>query len=354
MIPIRLLLGYFLLFASFQVAFATLHNVTVDDAILTGDVVPQYLPSASLWDQGSNCSTYLVQPDPSQAYNGTWHYATFQPRTKVSQTIEFTFRGSALYIFFILANTVPQAETLTDMIFYLDEIAVGTFVHAPSSSTDYQYNVPVYVNESLVSGEHTMMIEPVNSGNPVLMLFDYLVYTTDADNATTTNSAPTPSGIQNTAAIIGGTVGGVSALVLVTASLLCYRRYKRRKGRLPWSGEGPVLGSLISLREPFEGTPSGIYQISPLPEPQLRNGMQTSPVILRPSSIPISIDPPSTASLSSNNAGLLAQVELLRDEVYHLRHLQDHNQNPVNLRLQEPPEYTQGPGALDFVDAVKR
>ena len=108
------------------------------------------------------------------------------------------------------------------------------------------------------------------------------VVSTDTDDATTTSSVspasatsslsplPTSPGTQrtssrqNTAAIVGGTVGGVSALVLVTASLLCYWRYKRRRdSRLPWSEERPVLGSLHSLHESFEGTSLPTYQTRP-------------------------------------------------------------------------------------------
>ncbi|KAF8416012.1 hypothetical protein L210DRAFT_2577803 [Boletus edulis BED1] len=66
----------------------------------------------------------------------------------------YSLTRSALYIFFILENTVRGASTLTDANFYLDEIPVGTFVHVPSTSTDYQYNVPICVNKSLVFGEH--------------------------------------------------------------------------------------------------------------------------------------------------------------------------------------------------------
>lgn len=182
---------FILLFGS---AFAALRNITVDDAVSIGAVAPQYLPSVSWWNQGNNCSGCSAKPDPSQAYNATWHDTTFNPNSGVTQAIQFTFVGtfpdllsdtidfivltigSALYIFFILANTVPQADTLTDVVFSLDGIPGGTFVHSPSTSTDYQYNVSVYVNESLTFGEHTMVIEPINSGNPVLILFDYFVY----------------------------------------------------------------------------------------------------------------------------------------------------------------------------------
>lgn len=89
----------------------------------------------------------------------------------------FAAAGSALYIFLIIANNVTNATTFTEVDFVLDQLPAGTYTHTPSTSTDYQYNVAVYANDSLALGEHNMMIQPVNSGNDVLILFDYLIYT---------------------------------------------------------------------------------------------------------------------------------------------------------------------------------
>lgn len=103
---------------------------------------------------------------------------------------------------------------------------------------------------------------------------------TDTGNATTSSpvspSATSPGAQgralgQNAAAIAGGTVGGVTALVFLTASLLCYRRYKRRGGSQFPSAEGEAaLGPHGSLREvapiAFDGT-STIHQMeSPVSE----------------------------------------------------------------------------------------
>ncbi|KAF8552923.1 hypothetical protein OG21DRAFT_1510912 [Imleria badia] len=78
MIPFRVLSRqaqvYPVLSASF--ALAALQNVTVDNAVLTGAMVPQYLPSDSVWNIGNNCTACFVKPDPSLAYNGTWHDTT--------------------------------------------------------------------------------------------------------------------------------------------------------------------------------------------------------------------------------------------------------------------------------------
>lgn len=86
--------------------------------------------------------------------------------------------GSGLYIFFILANYVPYATTLTHVNFFLDGVLVSSFLHVPAKSTNYEYNQVVYANDAIPYGQHTMMVAPVNdSVNNVLILFDYLIYT---------------------------------------------------------------------------------------------------------------------------------------------------------------------------------
>ena len=99
MIPFRALSRqaqiYLVLSASF--ALAALQNVTVDDAVLIGAVVPQYLPSDSVWNIGNNCTSCFVKPNPSLAYNGTWHDTTYSSSNSYTQAIEFTFTGTPHY-----------------------------------------------------------------------------------------------------------------------------------------------------------------------------------------------------------------------------------------------------------------
>ena len=96
MITIRSLSGHvqvrFILFASF--AFAALQNVTVDDSVSTGAVVPAYLPVSTNWAQGNTCSGCVAKPDPSEAYNGTWHDTTFSPNSTTFQSFEFSYVGT--------------------------------------------------------------------------------------------------------------------------------------------------------------------------------------------------------------------------------------------------------------------
>ncbi|KAG8218025.1 hypothetical protein J3R82DRAFT_6224 [Butyriboletus roseoflavus] len=337
-------LVYFVLFASF--ALAALQNTTVDDAVLTGAVIPQYLPGQSEWNIGNNCTVCLVKPDPSLVYNGTWHDTTYRPNNSYTQTIEFTFTGNALYIFFIIANSVPYATTLTDVQFVLDNgVAMSTYTHAPGTTTNFQYNVPVYVNESLASGRHNMMILPVNTGNNVLILFDYLIYSTDTSSSASPSvpaasnspsASATSNGTQGTSSgpNIGAIIGAVcGAVVLVIGCLLCYRRYKRRNGgRLE---EGPAV-------EPFytavEAGPISLVGTTPpinLSEsPLVELASATDPSIMAPQSF---TPPASTIAFSSSGAqssaapSIVGQVELLRAEVARLRDLHE-----------APPEYSLG------------
>ncbi|KAH0826881.1 hypothetical protein J3R83DRAFT_4427, partial [Lanmaoa asiatica] len=171
----------------------------------------------------------------------------------------FATAASALYIFFIISNNITGATMYTAVDFLLDSVPVSMYVHPPATTNiTFLYNVPVYINESLASGEHTMLIQPGSSGNQVLMMFDYLIYisvspstspmSTSPPSPTSSGTQGTPSG-QNIGAIVGGTVGGVAALVLIAASLLCYRRYTRSATGGPPAENGAVVDPFFSSRE---------------------------------------------------------------------------------------------------------
>jgi len=270
MISFRLLSSlsqvYFILFASFALAII---NVTVDDSVSTGPVVPNYLPNNSIWRLGNSCTTCSAHPDRVVAFHGTWHDIIYYPSGGFVPSIEVSFTGNALYIFFIIANNLPGLVKLTDIYFELDNVNVSSYIQIPDNNgntTSYQYNVPVYHNDTLDFGPHTMTVSPVLAGNNVQMLFDYLIYsTTDAStensSSTTSPSATStaspsessPSSLRTSSgrgisAIIGGTVGG-GAFLLLAASLSCYWIYKRRHG----DGR-PSTEEWIHLREPTSTT----------------------------------------------------------------------------------------------------
>ncbi|TDL24136.1 hypothetical protein BD410DRAFT_719993 [Rickenella mellea] len=158
--------------------YAIPRNKTIDDVF--GDdttaALPTYSPGTA-WHRGDQCDGCLVQPDTTQAFDGTWHDATHSAADTQPVFMELSFNGSAIYVYGILANQVPFATTATNLTFTLDGAVVGTFVHVPDSSSDFIYNVPFYTNPSLPMGQHTLHIESNAVTQSALILFDYAIYT---------------------------------------------------------------------------------------------------------------------------------------------------------------------------------
>lgn len=59
---------------------AALVNVTIDDTLgdLTTGINFTYNPP-SAWAYGPTCTGCTAHPDPAQAFDGTWHDATYNP-----------------------------------------------------------------------------------------------------------------------------------------------------------------------------------------------------------------------------------------------------------------------------------
>ena len=172
-LPARCLL---LLFAAYTHARST--NRTIDDEYgdsVTG-LAPEYSPPGA-WHQGSTCQACFVQLDGSQVLEGSWHDTTHHGGDPEPRSITMRFNGTAVYVYGVLANNVPFTDTLTNLTFAIDGAQVGTFVHEPTNSTLFDYNVPVYVNPELENLEHTLEIQAVGDSTPSLILFDYVVYT---------------------------------------------------------------------------------------------------------------------------------------------------------------------------------
>ncbi|KAI0652612.1 hypothetical protein C8Q79DRAFT_938586 [Trametes meyenii] len=238
----------FMLLRGVSVAKGTLVNRTIDDA--WGDSItgasPVYFPDGG-FAQGSVCRTCNISPklvDISKVFDGTWHDTTHHSGD-ATQVITATFTGTAVYVFNIIANTVPFTTTLTNLTFTLDGELVGHYVHSPDSSSDILYNVLVYSNASLMNTQHTIEMRPTGPFSS-LILFDYIAYTVDEDAgskpsstiAPTSNSMIVPSTpnaqdpasilpprtLRPLGAIIGAVVGGLCAVFLGIAALFCWRR----------------------------------------------------------------------------------------------------------------------------------
>ncbi|KAI0658434.1 hypothetical protein C8Q70DRAFT_195486 [Cubamyces menziesii] len=173
-------------------------NRTIDDEygdLYTG-LLPDYSPIND-WTLGTACHGCGIGAtdsptaqskiiDVTRVYNGTWHDTTYHfGESERNVTVSFT--GRAVYVFNLIVNTVPSVSTFTALDFCLDGSFVGTYAHWPNNSTEVEYDVPVYVNTTLVDGPHTLVISTAAS-IVSLILFDYIIYTIEEDEKPTTQS----------------------------------------------------------------------------------------------------------------------------------------------------------------------
>lgn len=161
---------------------------------MTG-LVPSYLPLDG-WNLGPQCTGCFIQLDPSQTFEGTWHDATSNPSD--TRSVTASFAGTAVYVYGIVANTVPFTSTITNLTFQLDGKDVGTYLHTPTTSTDFQYHTLLYSNPNIPNGDHTIACGTNgHTADNFLILFDYIIYTfqDDSDSSPTVSSQSPPSPI---------------------------------------------------------------------------------------------------------------------------------------------------------------
>ncbi|KAM5534419.1 hypothetical protein V8D89_011886 [Ganoderma adspersum] len=157
-------------------------NVTIDDEFgdeMTG-LMPIYFPAED-WELGFACIScpinFFETPlDMSQIYLSTWHEATHEAGGGET-TITVSFTGTTVYVYHIVANSIPDVTTLTKLSFVLDGDVVGEYDHTPDSSGTILYNVPVFVSTGLANTGHTLVIR--GEGLESLLLFDYVMYTSE-------------------------------------------------------------------------------------------------------------------------------------------------------------------------------
>ncbi|KAM5539198.1 hypothetical protein V8D89_007071 [Ganoderma adspersum] len=243
----------------FAPASSELVNITVDDQLgdPTTGLVPQYFPD-DVWNAGSpteNCTRCHLNPqtlDLNQIHNKTWHDATpLNSPTPTTITVHFT--GSAVYVFNVVPNTLPNSTiTIADIAFSIDGSNPYTFTRQPDPNSDtILYNQLVYRNTTLEDGPHTLTM---TVGSYSLVLFDYLLYTQSNDTtsatatSTSTNAGQPPPTQPNTptsarssstpiGAIAGGVVGGIVLLsgVALGAFVLGRRRTHSKHAQPPQS-----------------------------------------------------------------------------------------------------------------------
>ncbi|KAJ3813245.1 hypothetical protein EV368DRAFT_67228 [Lentinula lateritia] len=199
-----------------------------------------------------------LQPPISSAFGGTYTAATYNPGLQ-NISITFDFTGTAIYVYFILANNpAPGITATTAANFTLDGSLVGTFNHSPNTSTsapDFQFNQSAlaFSKAGLKNITHQMVISTSGLSEDVWVNFDYALYTfqdattissSESLSSTSTNNLPSAtastssnigvSSSQSTDAmrigvIVGAAIGGVVVLgALMTMLFICHKRRRRR------------------------------------------------------------------------------------------------------------------------------
>jgi len=185
--PFRTLLA-FALFSLSAVQAQTAVNRTIDDALGDSEtgVKPLFSPAAA-WHAGE-CAQCAIRPDPAQAFQGTWTEATY--RAPDTLNIQLSFRGTAIYIFFILADYRQSGiTTITECAFSLDGGApVPYHFESEAEGSNMLHGVMVFSRSDLENEDHTLEIT-TGGDDERYVNFDYAIYTTEEegedDEATT-------------------------------------------------------------------------------------------------------------------------------------------------------------------------
>lgn len=90
---------------------------------------------------------------------------------------DVVIQGTAIYVFFVLANTIPDVTTLTACNFTLDGKVANTFRRAPGPGNSLFYNQLVFSENQLANSKHHLKISTGGIPDNVFVNFDYALYT---------------------------------------------------------------------------------------------------------------------------------------------------------------------------------
>uniref|UniRef100_A0A8H7Y1U1 Uncharacterized protein n=1 Tax=Psilocybe cubensis TaxID=181762 RepID=A0A8H7Y1U1_PSICU len=160
-------------------------NRTIDDTF--GDSVTKqrvtYTPASGVWHDATclTSSGCAIVGDPTQCFSSTYTAATYRdPWSETS--IAMQFNGTAIYVFFILANNMGTGIiTQTVANFTLDGGQPQLFTHQPDPNTkDLNYGQLVFSLTNLTNSEHTLVISASEVHINSYINFDYAVYTCES------------------------------------------------------------------------------------------------------------------------------------------------------------------------------
>jgi hypothetical protein len=158
-------------------------NVTVDDTSLA------WIYSKGSWyavSASTPCAACEAKPDPSKAYNSTWHDTGYGD----SATLSFT--GVSLNVYVICPGPLPVSVfDATNFTFTLDGVDAGAFNGPSLGCPTYIYNFLVFSRSDLDLQPHIFVITnappfPPPTRAQSSLLLDYAVYD-DGSNGSTSS-----------------------------------------------------------------------------------------------------------------------------------------------------------------------
>ncbi|EDR06594.1 uncharacterized protein LACBIDRAFT_328857 [Laccaria bicolor S238N-H82] len=288
--------------AQYSLVAAGIRNATIDDqdgdSRVTNNHVTYY-PRENAWDDqtcGSNKCALVF--DTSLAFDNTYTAGTWDPGN-ATMGINMQFNGTAIYVYFILANTIVNSANFT-----LDSDEPELYSYQPSAT---QYNATVFFRSNLPNTLHTLNISTTGL-TPLYVNFDYAIYTYNDGDSTTTSSpsslstATTMSQAPSTTltgaparrtpagAIVGGVVGGITLLALVISLLFCWHRRGGHDALRSIRGNG---GPDHLMRQYDDGVGNLAVSASAMP--------YTQPLAVGSESPMASVTLPGSLGTSSNN-----------------------------------------------------
>ncbi|KAF8998269.1 hypothetical protein BDQ17DRAFT_1428557 [Cyathus striatus] len=258
----RLRAGIFL-FSLFSFTLAGIVNRTIDDSFGDSQTSqkPLYLPRAGVWDD-QTCKTCAINPDPSKAFMKTYTAATYSPDIN-NISISMGFEGTAIYVFFILANNQGAGIiTATMANFTIDGQLVGYFTYSPGNTSNILFNQLAFKKIDLPNGIHQLVISTSGIKSEAFINFDYAIYTYDdgVDAASPSSSSSGPSSKSlSVYPIVGGVVGAVLLIGAIMGCLFFYNgRTREQQMNFSWKIEDPsnqnmgsVSGNTVAVTTPF-------------------------------------------------------------------------------------------------------
>ncbi|KZT64255.1 hypothetical protein DAEQUDRAFT_741413 [Daedalea quercina L-15889] len=228
-------------------------NKTIDD--FYGDSVTGTKPSYTEgWAYGPNCTTCTVTPDVDDLFDRSWHEVTAFSTDPYPENVTISFSGIAIWVYCVVPNFTNHstgAISSVNVTFQLDGEMHGYYMHQPDGTdATFLYNVTVYSNTSLESGQHTLVMTPQALVGGTYLGFDWAQYTSgdipmNSTSATSGLTSPTTGSPlsavtapvvpgskshRSVGAIAGGVIGGVmGALVIILLAFVLRRRARKRK-----------------------------------------------------------------------------------------------------------------------------